>query len=255
MNRLLLRSAATAALVLMTASMAHAQAALNMAWTDCVGDATPVTNMAFACNTNAGGVNAHTLVLSFIAPAGIDSLNGAEMWVDIISQSTPLPAWWNAQSGGCRAGAIGVNFAYGGAGTCIDSYTGAGVGGVAGWNVPVSWLPTINGSNSAQYTVLDFAAAVPQGSELACVQGSEYFVGNVSILNTKTTGTGLCAGCTDPVCLSFTRCLLTQPAPAIPIYISTPGTNSLVTWQGVGADCAAVPVRKATWGAIKSMYR
>ena len=40
-------------------------------------------------------------------------------------------------------------------------------------------------------------------------------------------------------------------APATPV---TAGSN-IVTWQGVGADCNAVPVRNATWGAVKSLYR
>jgi len=27
-------------------------------------------------------------------------------------------------------------------------------------------------------------------------------------------------------------------------------------WQGgAGADCAAVPVRRTTWGAVKALYR
>jgi hypothetical protein len=35
----------------------------------------------------------------------------------------------------------------------------------------------------------------------------------------------------------------------------TPGGN-FVTWQGgTGANCLAVPAKRTTWGAVKSLYR
>jgi hypothetical protein len=35
---------------------------------------------------------------------------------------------------------------------------------------------------------------------------------------------------------------------------SSPGSN-IVTWQGIGPNCQAVPVKNATWGQVKTLYR
>ena len=256
MNRWLLRSAALVAILMFTATAAFAAASLNMAWTNCVGEGTPITNKTFACTATTG---TNMLVCSVIAPADMHLFAAAELYVDLISQSTPLPAWWAmySMSNGatqCRS-ALSANFVANGANAvCLDAWSSNGVGGIAGYANPTLALPTINGGNSAQYATIDLAAAVPAGSEVDLTAGAEYFLANVSFTNTKSTGTGSCAGCLDPVCLSFTRCTLYQPG--LPdSYVSTPGVVSLVTWQGTGANCTAVPVRKATWGAIKSMYR
>jgi hypothetical protein len=35
---------------------------------------------------------------------------------------------------------------------------------------------------------------------------------------------------------------------------SSPGSN-IVTWQGAGPSCLAVPTKNVTWGQVKSLYR
>jgi len=254
MQRLLLRSAALAAVLTISASAAFAQGSLNMAWTNCVGEGTPVTNMAFACNITTGS---HTLVCSFIPGAAVPLFNGAEEYIDVITTTSPLPAWWAMSTMGnggtqCRSG-LSANFTINGSYVvCLDAWGGSGAGGVSAYANPIVALPG-NGS-ATNIVTIDVAGAVPTGSEQALASGTEYFLANVLINNTKSTGTGSCAGCTDPACLSFTRLSVTQPT-GTPLYYSTPGVNSLVTWQGAGANCSAVPVRKSTWGSIKGMYR
>jgi hypothetical protein len=257
MKRWLLRSAAVAAVLMFAASAAFAAGSLNMSWTNCTGEGTPVTNKTFACAANTG---TNLLVCSFVAPANLHQFAAAELFVDLISQSTPLPAWWAIYAMGnggtqCRS-ALSVNFVQNASDVvCLDAWAAAGVGGIAAYANPIVALPTIDGSNSAQYATIDLAAAVPTGQEQDLTAGSEYFLANIAISNTKSTGAGSCAGCADPVCISFTRAVVQQPTGVGDFYISTPGVNSLVTWQGTGANCTAVPVKKATWGSIKSMYR
>jgi hypothetical protein len=250
----LLGSVALVVALSVHAGYAYADGSLDMAWTDCVGDATPVTNMAFSCASNTG---AHTLVCSFVAPTGITRFAGAEVFIDLISQSTPLPAWWGFYTAGsCRQGSLAVNAGYTGSGAgCSNVWaTAPGAGAIAGYGNPAVALPTITAGNSARYATLDAAFALSPGSEVALTAGTQYFLANVTLDNVGSTGVGSCAGCADPVCISFTRVLLSQPGQP-DFYLSTPGASSLVTWQGTGADCSAVPVRRATWGAIKSLYR
>ena len=258
MNRWLLRSAALVAVLMLSVTAAYAAGTLNMEWNNCTGEGNGAVNKTFACGVNTG---TNVLVCSFVAPANVASFNGCEVLVDIITQTSPLPAWWTMYTMGdgsanCRSalsGNVTINGAYT---VCQDVWAGNGVGGIAGYANPLVALPNV-GSATNRATI-DFAAAVPGGAEQALTEGTEYFICNINIGNTKSTGTGNCAGCSDPACLSFTRLNVTQttnPPGQADFTIATAGVNSLVTWQGAGANCAAVPVKKATWGAIKSMYR
>jgi hypothetical protein len=85
--------------------------------------------------------------------------------------------------------------------------------------------------------------------------GTEYYLVNVTINHAKTTGASACAGCTQSVCLGVRSVELIQP-PSLPHYrIIASGAQNLLTWQGLPAACAATPVRNATWGQVKALYR
>jgi hypothetical protein len=67
----------------------------------------------------------------------------------------------------------------------------------------------------------------------------------------------LCSGCADGVCLVFNELILYQP-PGTPngnIDVTVQDTHRIVTWQGGGFDCTTVPVKRSTWGQVKSLYR
>jgi len=259
-------AAISAALLVAIASGAHAASPsgeLNLAWTSCAADG-GVSNLAFACDVNSG---AETLVLSFIAPTApaIDSMVTAEAYVDLISQSSPLPSWWYFNAGTCRAGALSANVtAPGGLSACADAYGGRAAlwfvsaytaGGVSG-NPIAGNLPNVNPGNVAQVACIDLAAAVAADSPQRLSGGQEYFVFNVRLSNLATVGG--CAGCGDPVCLSFSHLHLGQAGSVGDWWITTPGpsqTGQNVTWQSSGANCNAVPVRNRSWGALKALYR
>jgi len=266
--RLLRLAGISAALIALTVAFAHAQTPsgeLNMAWTNCYADAGTL-NKTFACNSNTGS---STLVLSFTAPSApaVDSLTGAEAFLDLVSQSSPLPQWWSMfNQGTCRTSSLTGNTAIpGSAVVCQDAWSGLGVGGVIGYDIGVlsgdpigDALPNINSSNIAQVAVIDCAAAVPSQSPQQIVAGTEYFLFNVKITNAGTVGT-TCTGCSDPVCLSFSHLHISQPVGNGDWWVTTPGPSmsgaNMVTWQGTGANCSIVPVKAKSWGALKSMYR
>ena len=252
MKRLLL--SASALLVAITvSSVAHA-AGINLAWTDCKGDG-GLSNRAFACNVNTGS---NALVVSFVAPAGVTGMSGNELVVDVISTTSPLPAWWQMKNAStCRQNSLSTNFvAPGSLANCLDAWSGQGAGGIGAYTQVApggGWtIPTINEAQHARM-VIAIATASPGPIDA----DAEYFSGNILINNAKTVGTGACVGCTEAVCIVLNSLKITQGVGIGDFTLSTPVTagSNIVTWQGIGADCNAVPVRNATWGAVKSLYR
>jgi len=252
MKRRVLPVLAVAALLAFPASVARADGALNLAWTNCYGDGTPVSNMVFACNSNSGS---HALVASIVAPTGATQLTGVEIFLDLVSMSAPMGNWWALfNAGSCRATSLTTDFVYGGSGPgCRTLWTAPPAsGGIFSYSSP-GFIPVLPSNVWSQHSEIDIATTMPPAAPLAMTPGSEYFIANVRIDNALTTGTGACAGCTDPVCIAFTYAILSQASGNV--LVNTSSMNSAVTWQGTGADCGSVPVRKATWGAIKSLYR
>ena len=253
MKRLLL--SASALLVAITvSSVAHAAPGINMAWTDCRSDG-GLSNRAFACNTNSGS---NVLVVSFVAPAGVTGMSGNELVIDLLSTTAPLPQWWAFRTvGSCRQNALSSNFvAPGTLINCVDPWSGQAAGGIGnytqvapggGWTIS----PTVESQHARMVIAIATASPGPIDADV------EYFSGNVTINNTKTVGTGACAGCADPVCIVLNSVKITQGVGIGDFTLSTPvsANSNMVTFQGTGADCNAVPVRNTTWGAVKGLYR
>jgi hypothetical protein len=106
------------------------------------------------------------------------------------------------------------------------------------------------------HTTIDLGAAFAAHTTTAFTAGTEYFLAHVRIDNARTTGAGACGGCSEPVCLNFTRLMILRPAGSLnDAVLTTQGAGSRVSWQGSGGDCMVVPVRSTSWGAIKSLYR
>ena len=79
-----------------------------------------------ACDTNAGS---HTLIGSFVAPPGVDSMSANEVVIDLESASPSLPDWWKMRTGLCRAGSLTWSFDFtGGPFTCYDYWQGGAIG-------------------------------------------------------------------------------------------------------------------------------
>ena len=257
------------ACLLIAAPSSAFAADLRLAWNNCDG-AGGLHEINFDCNTNASA-QAHTLVASFTAPAGITAYIANQATILVQSQSPVLPDWWQLKgTGQCRTGAAtaDANFAAGPFG-CTDVWAGASVSGsLASYNVGYQ------GPNQGR---MNLVFAVPSANAVPLVEGQEYYAFKVTILNTKTVGTGSCAGCSTPVALLLSSVIVIQPTgtPGGNVDIGIrPGveltTQSVAGWQCptqfhvscgsfgcdyvYGTDCST-PARPSTWGMIKAAYR
>lgn len=254
MKRLLMLLAVSGSLLMLVPAV-HA-AGLNLSWGDCGSAGT--TDATSACAVNTGSVN---LYLSVVAPAGLTSVTGEEGVIDFIFSGGTVPAWWQAvTAGSCRGTGLAVNYNTAGA-TCNDYFNTAGspLGGFGyDWgalNTTPSYNNPVLRTDTARIrtvSAIDGAVAGPMA------EGTEYYIANVNIKFTKTTGVGFCDGCLVPVCIQANSVNLTQGVGLGDHLISgaVAGGHDFATWQGgAGANCAVVPVRKTSWGQIKSLYR
>ena len=245
-------------LLALTATVASAQG-VNLNWAACYGDGPVTGNKASACTSNSG---TNIMVASYVTPAaGILQASGAEIVIDLASQSATLPAWWQFfTAGSCRTASLTVNVAFAGS-VCSDYWLGGGGGGIAAYK-------NVNyGANTARIIV---AWAVPASSISDLAGSTEYFAMNFAINNAKTVGLGSCAGCSTPVCLVLSSIKITTPVvnghPLDDTVLTGGGSapnSNFITWQGggtpttnLGTGCpAATPTHNATWGSVKALYR
>lgn len=252
MQRKLL-SASVAAAMLLVASSAFAVQGINLSWNDCAGEGTTgAQNKNFACGANTG---TNILVTSWIMDADLPSVSGNELVLDVLTTSNPMPSWWIFRDvGSCRQNAMGTNTTINAADVvCLDWAEGQSAGGIGAYSQE---LGTIDGSLLNQHRRIKIAIAVPLPLK-DLVMNQEYFSTNITINNTKTVGTGACAGCTEPVCIVFNSINITRPVGVGDLKIGNAASagSNICTWQGSGPNCLSVPVRNVTWGSVKSLYR
>ncbi len=240
------------ALLIALALMAPAAraAGFDLRWDACPGDG-GVSNRNFACDTEAG---MNTLVASFRLDQPINSVALIEGVLDlIVANGQPVPAWWDFIS--CRPGSLNADATiYATAAACADWSPGTGFAGVIGYDGSGSIAP----GDQASHRRIKVACThdVPQPN-LAASQ--DYFLFNVQIDNFLTidTGGGECAGCSLPACIVLNSLRFLNTSFQVTL-LETPNSagSNFATWQGgSGANCMSVPVKQATWGAIKSLYR
>ncbi len=229
-------------------------AGIHLSWTDC--GTFGAQDRAFACNSNSG---TNILTCSFFVPGAFDTLTGAAGVIDLITDQSTLPSWWNLQAGGCRVGSppnLSANFNFTAATNCTDPWGGVAAGGIA---CKVMDGVQITDPRRCRF---DWVCAIYPGL-VGPDSTLEYYAANVAFNNKATVGTGSCAGCNFPACIRFNSIQLSRPVHGQQnqdeFFFSTPiatGGSQQVTWQGgAGVDCSLVPARNKTWGQIKSLYR
>ena len=237
----------TAALAL-SATVAFAEG-VNLSWTDC--GLAGAEARSFACTANTG---AGTLVGSFIPPAGSTAITGEEIVIDLQSAAATLPAWWQFKNAGtCRQTALSANAGFvSGPFSCADYWAGGASGGLTAFNTNIVPGQTNRARILALFSVPPLAAGPVDDTV-------EYYAFNLIITNAKTTGTGACAGCLDPVCIVLNEIKLTQPVGVGNYRIQNPADRNFATWQGGGigqGGCpGATPTKSTTWGSVKALYR
>jgi hypothetical protein len=234
------------AILAVTASSAFAQGGgINLAFNDC--GTFGAANAAFACNVNTGS---NSLVASFVGPTGgLPEFLGISAQIDIRVEPA-LTDWWKHGTGQCRGTTgLATNFDFTSNSNCVDFYVGAAAGGFA-YDVGFNGDPA--------RARLRVQCAIPFDNRGPIDDVSEIYAFKANLLRAKTTGVGLCAGCTTPACIVFNEIQLFQPFElANDPIITTPLNSNFVTWQGgPGATCpASTPTQKSSWGQVKSLYR
>ena len=230
------------------ATSACAGDALYLRWGDCPLGASQTPVMGFACDTEAGE---HALVCSFTTAQPVDSVLGVEVVVDLQLSDAVLPDWWHLEPTGCRGDALRADQSFGAA--CQDVWLGLSSGGLLGYSVG---MPR-GGPNQARITV---GFAVPSNQPRALNATDMYYAARLVLSN---AGTASCSGCSGAACLVLESIQVLRPsrppgAPSGDVVITAPGAGN-GNWAGwetlTSASCQAVPVRTATWGQIKSLYR
>lgn len=225
-------------------------AGINLGWNDCPGGATYSVLETFACDTNVG---VHTMVGSFVAPAGVVMMSANEITIDFQTSGALVPAWWQTRSTYCRAGSLGSSFDFtGGPFTCYDYWQGGAIGALS------EDLPGF-----ANRGRIKGVFALPAGDTriTSVPEGTHVYSFNAILTNAKTTGLGACAGCGDEGCFVLQNIRLNQPPPLFTITLTNPETALHVLWQGWSTpdptnQCPLVtPTRSRSWGSIKAIYR
>ena len=186
----------------------------------------------------------------FSVPTTVDSVIGIEGVIDVLSQSDPLPAWWRLDPLGCRANALS-GLVPGSTG-CADPFGGTGSALVQAYRVS----PETPATNQARIV---FTASVLPSRAVRLDPGVPYIALDLALDTRGTIGTNACSGCSSAACLVLNSITLLRASGAgvASVVLSDPtATTNWAYWQGrTGLDCALVPARARTWGAIKSLYR
>lgn len=240
-----LRRSLVPLLLLASATVARA-GGIDLSWSDCGSFGTG--QRSFACTTNAFG--SEVLIASAVPAVAMPALNGNDCVILIQTPSATLPAWWQFQSGGCRAGNVSVTSDFTSFGSCVDPWQGFAAAGflvdypVAGSGPDVERIRTVTG--------------LPSGAEMAVDTSHELYLVRVTILHGKTVGTGSCAGCTQSACIVLQKVELLAPGGGVAQTLTNTLLRQHVVWQdpALVAGCpGATPARDRTWGSVKSLYR
>ncbi len=203
---------------------------MNIAWDLCGPPG--ASNKNFSCDTNTGS---SAFFASFIPDVREIPVAYVEVYVGVYSPN-PLPDWWLLSSDGCRASAL--------APSANPDAASATCQAMQGMTLFSSRYDQIDPALGQLSTIT--AVAPPE----VLSPTTEYFAVRGVVNYSKTTGPGLCSGCTSPVKLSisFVR-FYSEGGISWDLYASS-HRQSIITWQG-----GNVPTRSTTWGQIKSLYR
>ena len=237
---------ATLALASSAAPSAFAQG-LNLFWNDCAGGSGAVINKTFTCDSNNG--DPFTMFLSAYPPIEMPQFVAIEARIDVLVNSTTLPAWWQMGTGECRANALTSNCEPTTFGTisCLDIWDGASA-------VSIAQVVTAPAAYGFSYRLV---GAIPSPSPIVADEvGQELVLGVVRLSRAKTVGATACPGCFIGACFVASEVKLEQASGVGDVILTQPGVSNWVEFNGgTGHYNCYVPAVNRTWGAIKALYR
>jgi hypothetical protein len=230
-------------------SAARAAEGLYLTWDACAFEPAASPVKVFACSTDSDTLQLH---VGFTLGQPVDNVIGLEVVVDIQHESATLPDWWRLDAAGCRAGALRSDARFGAVAGCADPWAGEGVAGFPSYTV----TQPRGGANQAR---IKAGIGVLPSAPRSLAADTPYHAIRLVLIADKASGIGACVGCDQKACMVLNSIWIkrTPGAPGGDVFVSTPGPleANWATWQGAGANCSLVPVRRQTWGAVKSFYR
>jgi hypothetical protein len=240
-----LRNAVSAALLscVLVSGVAGA-AGINLSWNDCGLAGTDC--LTFTCDSNTGAE--FSFVGSFVPPAGITAPQYFEASVRVISDAQPgnMPDWWrHGSSTECRGiAALKVGPSLGA--TCVDVTAGAA------FPPQIAYFPDAPSPGQASLVIV---VLLPDKAP-ALDSNAEHYAFRINFDRTKTTGPGSCAGCNvgTQIVLDFVSIFQNPEVSGDPVILTDYITTNKIGWQNP-AYCFWTPVKRSTWGSVRSMYR
>jgi hypothetical protein len=238
------------AFALLAATPALAQ--VNLAWRNCIavttGSNSALANINYACD---GTFAVNRLVVSFIAPPNVTQFIGTEFEIEISTPSAILPDFWRMGVGECREVSWVAPSNFSGLGnttTCRNPFAGS--------NTLGGYQYTSGSPTAGKATALH---VLGRDTPIGLTAGQQY-MSHVITMDTYRDvdfeGSGVCAGCQIPACLTVTHLTVQQVSPLPGFPMTNADVRKSVTWQGGTTACAGeTPARNHTWGAIKAIYR
>ena len=223
--------------------------ALRMAWDNCPLSGSAVPDKPFTCDTNLG---AASLYCAFSLLQPVDQVVGLELVVDVQHSAPIMPDWWRlGPAPDCRHDLLTANIDFSQTDACQDP-------GFAGALIQDYLITEPRGLPSQAR--IKAVAYLPSPQTISFGTDTTYDAVHIVLGYDRTVNVNVCAGCTQAACLVFNSVLIrrTKGAPGGDLMITTPGpgTANWATWRsGSGANCLLVPVRRMTWGTVKSLYR
>ncbi len=230
--------------------------ASSIAVNDCPSSGASTANHNSLCTSNASGTN---LIGSVIAPAGLLKVVGQSVIVDYQENAATLSDWWLFDTGSCRGASalsLGMNFSpLADDGICNDLWS-------TNASSAFSYQSNTdnNGNPKPGSAKVSMVGAVALSLGQPWPAGTEWYSFILTILNSKTTGTGACLGCLDGVCFAFNYAQINNDASVggtdAFLLDADPAGRAMCTWNiAANPPCTAVPVKRQTWGEVKSLYR
>jgi hypothetical protein len=257
-----------------TSSIAHAQLSPGFAlsWNDCIGLPGAAQNLDYACDGSRDG-NPFRLVVTFTPPSDLGQFVGIQVYLGMRTALPTLPDWWRLGVGECRDGWMAfpgsrAGIGTGAAGACIDPWASAdSTGGGFQWTSDTdNFCSRFYCSESPAPGHGALTLAMARNTSVPLQAGQRYLIAPILIDPTdpNVDPDPSCLGCDTPACLYVRAVELYQIAGQIPpqqdvYYMRETSERQYVTWQNggiVGNGCPIeVPTKRATWGAIKAIYR
>ena len=217
---------------------------INLTWGEGCWADNPATMQTFACDNNSGSFS---LTASFV-PTSRQAISTLTAQLDLQSDSPLLPDWWQmCDPGACRAGALSATAVFA-TGACSYAWTGLPPQAAVNWQTR-QWC----GDGSIPSNRAQLIGYFGGHSSVVLQPGTEYYAFRLTISTQKSNGMDACGGCSVPATLVLNEIALYGTGLD---QLTAPLSNTCLRWQAAGTTpCSATPVRRTTWGTIKSLYR